>query len=113
MKHVSVVEKRGYVVVEPKNLALRGEGHNVFDCVFEVLLVGQRDLALLKGEDKLDMLVQEQDWWFCFSHDDAYKMRLKVRMQEDYVHYYEDRKAKMAEEQYKNDWEVRVLKEHQ
>lgn len=59
------------------------------------------------------MLVQEQHWWFCFSHDDAYKMRLKVRMQEDYVHYYEVREAKMAEEQYKNDWEVHVLKEHQ
>lgn len=36
-----------------------------------------------------------------------------MRMQEDYVFYYENWEMTMVEEHYKNVWEVQVLKEHQ
>ena len=29
------------------------------------------------------MMMQEQGWWFCSLYDNAYKMRLKVKMQEN------------------------------
>lgn len=62
VKHVLMVEEKGYEMVKLKNLVLRGKMRNVFVYAFEVVLVGQLDLAVLKGEDKLYMMVQEQDW---------------------------------------------------
>ena len=45
------------------------------------------NLGVLKWEEKPNMMMQEQGWWLCSLYDDAYKMWLKVKMQENDLLY--------------------------
>lgn len=44
--------------------------------------VNKTNLGVLKWKEKLNTMMQEQGFWLCFLCGDAYRMWLKVKMQE-------------------------------
>ena len=45
--------------------------------------VNKPNLGVLKLKEKQNVMMQEQGWWLCSLYSDAYRMWLKVKMQED------------------------------